>query len=76
MNATGFYNIILIPVIAMVFFVHFNFKPNKLLSTVNEYLLFKRYLFNKKMTAAVNKKVACSFFYFFAVLFISSSSYF
>lgn len=70
MNATGFYNIILVPVIAMLFFVHFNFKPNKLLTTVNEYLLFRKYFFNKKINVPVNKKVACSFFYFFTVAFI------
>lgn len=59
------------PAILMFLFVHFNFKSNKLLTTINEYLLFKKYLFNKKLNVVASKKTACSFFYFFSVAVFS-----
>lgn len=68
MDAIVFY--ILMPAILMLFFIHFNFKRIKLLTTINEYLLFKKYLFNRKINIIVSKKTTCSFFYFFSIAVI------
>lgn len=73
MDAIVFY--ILMPAILMLFFIHFNFKRIKLLTTINEYLLFKKYLFNRKINVAISKKTACSFFYFFSITVIIAPSF-
>lgn len=73
MDAIVFY--ILMPAILMLFFIHFNFKRIKLLTTINGYLLFKKYLFNRKINVAISKKTACSFFYFFSITVIIAPSF-
>lgn len=68
--------LILMPAILMLFYIHFNFRRIKLLTTINEYLLFKKYLFNRKINVPVSKKTACSFFYFFCIAVIIMPSFY
>ncbi len=66
MNLGEIYNVLVIPVIATALYYYCNFKKSKALTTMNEYLLFKKYIFNRKLDIPAGEKTAVSFFFFFS----------
>lgn len=67
------YCFIIVPGILTLLFNYSNFKKSNFLTAINDFLLFKKYLFNKKMSVAVNKVIVLTYFFLFAALFISFS---
>lgn len=52
-----------VPLILTVVFYHFHFKKYKVLTQINNYMLFKKYLFNKGKPVYVGNKIIVSFYY-------------
>lgn len=67
------YCFIIVPGILTLLFYYSNFKKSNFLTAINDFLLFKKYLFNKKMSVAVNKVIVLTYFFIFAAVFISFS---
>lgn len=71
---------ILFPLISTLIFTHCHYKKNKFFSFLDDYLLFKRLLFNKKINYQTSNKVIIShlffflFFLYFSILYVAVDS--
>lgn len=58
--------IILPTIIPTFFFIHFNYKKYSIFSTLNDFIMFKKMVFNKRCANCSGKKITLSYFFLIA----------